>query len=172
MYCEKVEDDFVQNFLIEVGFKNIIYEAYSKDLSTKVKTARKTKAQQGKFITAFAPFGYLKGTKNNLVLDPECFNSAHIFVCFIRDKLYFVNCYLKFFSIQFSSLFCSGMGQTEIAKQFNKEGILCPRNIRKKRGEFLIWEILVLNNFLLLNSSFQIWKSLLLQYNQSFAFLP
>ena len=100
---------------IEVGFKNIIYEAYSKDLSTKVKTARKTKAQQGKFITAFAPFGYLKGTKNNLVLDPEC---APIVQRIFR-------------------LFCSGMGQTEIAKQFNKEGILCPRNIRKKRGERL-----------------------------------
>lgn len=98
---------------IEVGFKNIIYEAYSKDLSVKVKTARKIKAQQGKFITAFAPFGYLKGTKNNLVLDPECAP--------IVQRIF--------------KLFCSGIGQTEIAKQFNKEGILCPRNIREKRGE-------------------------------------
>ncbi len=100
---------------LEVGFKNIIYEAYSKDLSVKIKSVRKSKAEQGKFVTAFAPYGYKKdeNNKNKLIIDQEC---API-----------VNEIFK--------LYLNGSSKTEIARRLNEEGILCPMMIRKKRGE-------------------------------------
>ena len=59
---------------IEVGFKNIIHDFYSRDLSVKIRTGRKTKAEQGKFTTAFAPYGYQKDRQDpgRLIVDPEC----------------------------------------------------------------------------------------------------
>ena len=100
---------------LEVGFKNIIYEAYSKDLSVKIKSVRKSKAEEGKFVTAFAPYGYKKDetNKNKLVIDQEC---API-----------VN--------QIFKLYLSGSTKTEIARQLNQESVLCPMMIRRKRGE-------------------------------------
>jgi DNA invertase Pin-like site-specific DNA recombinase len=100
---------------LEVGFKNIIYEAYSKDLSVKIKSVRKSKAEQGKFVTAFAPYGYKKdkNNKNKLIIDQE---SAPI-----------VNRIFK--------LYLNGSSKTDIARRLNEEGILCPMMIRRKRGE-------------------------------------
>ncbi|RKD28173.1 recombinase family protein [Lacrimispora algidixylanolytica] len=100
---------------LEVGFKNIIYEAYSKDLSVKIKSVRKSKAEQGKFVTAFAPYGFKKddNNRNKLVIDQEC---APIV-------------------IQIFKLYLSGSTKTEIARRLNQEGVLCPMMIRKKRGE-------------------------------------
>lgn len=100
---------------LEVGFKNIIYEAYSKDLSVKIKSVRKSKAEQGKFVTAFAPYGYKKdeNNRNNLVIDQECAPIVS----------------------QIFELYLSGSTKTEIARWLNQEGVLCPMMIRKRRGE-------------------------------------
>lgn len=98
---------------VEVGFRNILYEAYSKDLSIKVRSARRVRAEQGKFVTGFAPFGYRKGENHNLVLDPE--------YAPIVQKIF--------------HLFCQGIKQKKIANQLNLEGVLCPGMVRKKRGE-------------------------------------
>jgi site-specific DNA recombinase len=100
---------------IEVGFKNIIYEAYSKDLSEKIKSVRRLKAEQGKFVSAFAPYGFRKAkvSKNQLVIDEVCaVNVRRIF-----------------------DLFLSGMGKTEIARLLNKELIPSPMMVRKLRNE-------------------------------------
>lgn len=100
---------------IEVGFKNIIYEAYSKDLSEKIKSVRRLKAEQGKFVSAFAPYGFKKAkdSKNQLVIDEEC----AVIVRRIFD------------------LFLSGMGKTAIARLLNKELIPSPMMVRKLRNE-------------------------------------
>lgn len=45
---------------IEVGFRNILYAAYSAELSRKVRNVRRMKAGQGKFVTARPPYGYQK----------------------------------------------------------------------------------------------------------------
>lgn len=100
---------------LDVGFKNIIYEAYSKDLSVKIKTVRKSKAEQGKFVTAFAPYGYKKeeGSRNQLIIDPECAPVVtHIF-----------------------KLYLSGATKTEITRRLNEEGVPSPMSIRKRRRE-------------------------------------
>ena len=45
---------------IDVGFKGILYDYYSEDLSVKVKSALNTAKRKGKFSSAFAPYGYLR----------------------------------------------------------------------------------------------------------------
>lgn len=58
---------------IDVGFRNLIYDMYSKDLSQKVKTAKTVKMKKGEYIGSFAPYGYLKSKekKNAIVVDDE-----------------------------------------------------------------------------------------------------
>jgi DNA invertase Pin-like site-specific DNA recombinase len=100
---------------IEVGFKNIIHEAYSKDLSEKIKSVRHLKAKQGKFVTAFAPYGYRKAesSKNQLVIDEEC-------AAVVR---------------RIFALSLNGMGSTAIARLLNKEGVPSPLMVRTQRTE-------------------------------------
>lgn len=52
-------------------FRNILNEMYSKDISKKVKTAKKARFMQGKFMGTRAPYGYHKDPrdKNHLVID-------------------------------------------------------------------------------------------------------
>lgn len=44
---------------LEMAFKNIIYDYYSKDLSSKVKSIRKLQQKRGDFLAAKPPYGYL-----------------------------------------------------------------------------------------------------------------
>lgn len=100
---------------IEVGFKNIISEAYSRDLSEKIKSVRRLKASQGAFVTAFAPFGYQKSkeSKNQLIIDQEC--GAVVRRIF--------------------DLFLGGMQKAEIARQLNRENVPSPMMVRRQRKE-------------------------------------
>ena len=50
-------------------FKAVINDMYAKDISKKVKSALITKAINGESIKPFAPYGYVKKGKNNLVVD-------------------------------------------------------------------------------------------------------
>ncbi len=54
-------------------FKNILNDMYAKDLSKKVKTAKRQRALNGMFISAQTPFGYKKNpdNPNQLVIDEE-----------------------------------------------------------------------------------------------------
>jgi len=100
---------------IDVGFKNLVYEAYSRDLSVKVKSARRARAGQGKFVTAFAPYGYVKDERdgNRLRADREC---ADVVRRIFQARLY-------------------GAGPTQIAGALNEEKILSPLMLRRKRRE-------------------------------------
>lgn len=104
---------------IDVGFKNIINDIYSKDLSEKIKSSRRTRAKQGKFLSSYAPYGYLKDEKdkNRLIVDPECAPIVQL----IYD------------------LYIKGESCNKIVKKLNQEQILCPLEIRKKRKENL-WQ--------------------------------
>lgn len=100
---------------VDVGFRNIIAETYSRELSLKVKSVRKIKAEQGKFVSAFAPYGYRKadGEKDRLVIDRECAP--------VVQKIY--------------RLYMDGWTQTEIVKRLNKEAVPSPGAVREERGE-------------------------------------
>ena len=62
-------------------FKNILNDMYAKDLSRKVKLAKRSRALDGLFISAQTPFGYMKDTnnKNHLIVDEEAKNPNSIF---------------------------------------------------------------------------------------------
>jgi len=54
-----------------MGFKSILNEYYARDISKKIRSSRKTLAQQGKFYAAFPPYGYRKhpDDKHKLIVD-------------------------------------------------------------------------------------------------------
>ena len=58
---------------LEVVMRSIIYAAYSKDLSVKTTTAKLQMMQQGKYVGAYAPYGYVlhPTIRNKLALDPD-----------------------------------------------------------------------------------------------------
>ena len=58
---------------IDIAFRNLIYELYSRDLSEKVNSARRNCAKSGKFISPFAFYGYIKdpSDKHKLLIDNE-----------------------------------------------------------------------------------------------------
>ena len=58
---------------MDVAFKNLIYQLYSRDLSRKVKTARRNRNLNGEYTGAFVAYGYRKDPANHhkLVIDEE-----------------------------------------------------------------------------------------------------
>ncbi len=88
---------------MEMVMRNIVYSAYSKDLSLKISTAKKQKTKQGKFIGSHPPFGYKKDEfdKNKLVIDE------------ISSK------YVR----RVFDLILEGKSTTEVAKILNQENI-------------------------------------------------
>jgi DNA invertase Pin-like site-specific DNA recombinase len=91
---------------IEVGFKTLIHDLYSRDLSIKSKSGKLAKTQKGEHISGSSPFGYVKSktVKNAWEID----ESAAVTI----RKIY--------------ALVLDGMGITEIAKTLNSEGIPAP----------------------------------------------
>lgn len=58
---------------LDVVLKNIVYDFYSKDLSVKVKTAKRAKMKRGEYIGGHVPYGLLRNPsdKHKLIIDPE-----------------------------------------------------------------------------------------------------
>jgi DNA invertase Pin-like site-specific DNA recombinase len=54
-------------------FLSVVNEYYARDISRKIRSAKRTKALNGEFTGAFAPYGFLKDPENprHLVIDPE-----------------------------------------------------------------------------------------------------
>lgn len=56
---------------VDMAMKNIIYDLYSRDLSKKIKSARKSLMKKGDYIAPFAIYGYTnKQERKRLVVDP------------------------------------------------------------------------------------------------------
>ena len=58
---------------LETSFKTLLYDLYSRDLSRKVRSAKRFRAQRGDFLSPFAPYGFIKApdNKSRLLIDPE-----------------------------------------------------------------------------------------------------
>lgn len=95
--------------------KNIFNEQYARDISCKIISTVRSKQEKGKFIGAFASYGYVKDPKDKyrLIIDP--------YAADIVRRIYL--------------MFNSGMGKISIAKQLNDEGILCPSEYKKISGQ-------------------------------------
>ena len=97
-----------------IPFKNLINEAYCRDISVKVRTQLEIKRKSGQYIGAFAVYGYMKDEtdKNRLIVDEY---AADI----VRDIF---------------SWKLDGMSPQDIAVRLNQSGILSPMEYKKSLG--------------------------------------
>lgn len=58
---------------LETSFKTLFHDIYSRDISRKVREAKRLRAQRGEFMGSFAPYGYARDPKDkkHLIPDPE-----------------------------------------------------------------------------------------------------
>ena len=73
---------------MDITFRNLIYDYYSKDLSSKVKTAMRSKQEKGEFITCFT-YGYKPSTENKhkmIIDEPAAEIVREIFDAVIAGK--------------------------------------------------------------------------------------
>ncbi|CAK7087429.1 MAG: hypothetical protein ENTB_04220 [Enterocloster aldenensis] len=97
-----------------VPFKNLINDAYCKDISMKIRSQLDIKRKMGDFIGAFCSYGYKKSpeNKNRLVVDEE---AAKVVELIFRLRL-------------------QGMSNTRIATRLNDMGILSPMEYKNAQG--------------------------------------
>ena len=101
----------LDNYIVPI--KNLMNDAYAKDLSKKIKTVLRTKKVNGEFVGAFAPYGYKKSPDNNHKFIKDMETSYCVLLIF--------NSILK------------GETSGEIANELNKRKILTPAmHIREK----------------------------------------
>jgi DNA invertase Pin-like site-specific DNA recombinase len=96
-------------------FKNILNDMYSADVSTKVKTARHTRFNEGKFMGATPPYGYLKDPNdhNHLIIDQR--------VAPVVREIF--------------SLALQGWGVGKISKHLEHKKVLRPSAYATERGD-------------------------------------
>lgn len=99
---------------IDVNFKNLLYDLYSKDLSVKIKASMRAIREQGKFVGPVPPFGYCK--------DPE---DRHSLIA-AEDEAAVVR--------RMFDMYADGLSTVEIAKVFNTEGVKTPAQVRMEKG--------------------------------------
>lgn len=58
---------------LDTSFKALLYDLYSRDLSRKVRGAKRFRAERGEHISGLTPYGYVKDSDNkkHLIPDPE-----------------------------------------------------------------------------------------------------
>lgn len=99
---------------LDTSFKTLIYDLYSRELSRKVKEAKRQRAEKGLFLSPFAPYGYTK--------DPEDHN--HLII----DEVAAVNVRRIF------QMAADGHSPVGIAALFNREGVLSPMLYKRESG--------------------------------------
>jgi len=99
---------------IIIPFKNLINDAYCRDISVKIRSHLEVKRKNGEFIGSFAPYGYRKDgeNKNRLVIDPA---AAGVVRDIFRMKL-------------------QGMSQEAIADRLNGAGVPSPMEYKNASG--------------------------------------
>lgn len=100
---------------IDINFKNLLYDLYSKDLSGKVRSALSIRKEKGQYVSANSPFGYEK--------DP---NDRHALLI-AEDEAKVVR---KIFSLALE-----GRTSLEIAKLFNETGVKTPIEFKIEKGK-------------------------------------
>ena len=112
-YDSLTADQNTTSFMIPV--KNFVNDFYCQDISEKVRSHQKIKREKGKFIGAFAVYGYQKDrdNKNRLVIDNY---AAKIVKTIFAWKL-------------------QGMSSLAIANRLNADGIFSPLEYKKSHGE-------------------------------------
>lgn len=96
------------------ALKNLINDAYAKDISRKISTTMEQKRLRGEFLGAYAPYGYLKDPQdpNKLIIDPETSET-------IREVF---------------ELRATGIGIEKLCRILNEKGYPSPGRLRYERG--------------------------------------
>lgn len=94
--------------------KNLINEAYSHDISIKIRSQLETKRQNGEFIGSFTPYGYKRCPQDRhcIVIDVEA-------ATVVRDIFNWK---------------IEGLSPGDIAKRLNARGVLSPAEYKKAAG--------------------------------------
>lgn len=103
-----------QSDSLVIPFKNLINDAYCKDISVKIRSQLEIKRKKGQFIGAFAAYGYLKDENdhNKLVIDTY---ASEVVRAIFNWKL-------------------KGMSQGRIAHMLNTKGVLSPLEYKISLG--------------------------------------
>ena len=103
-----------QSDALIVPFKNLINDAYCRDISVKIRSQLDIKRKMGDFIGAFAPYGYRKdeANRNRLVVDEEAARTVELIF----------------------SLRIQGLCNSAIADRLNSMGILSPMEYKQAQG--------------------------------------
>ena len=112
---------------LDVNFKNLLYDLYSKDLSQKVKTSLRARKEGGQYVSANAPFGYEKAPDDRHML-VICEDEAAV----VREIF---------------ALALQGMTSSQTAKKLNLENVPTPiefkiqkgKTSRKAKGDKFCW---------------------------------
>ena len=109
---DSLDDDAGSEMIIP--FKNLINDAYCRDISIKVRSHLEMKRKNGEYIGAFTAYGYQKDPqdKNKLIVDDY---AADV----VRDIF---------------AMKLKGMSQHAIAKKLNAEGIQSPIEYMRSKG--------------------------------------
>lgn len=110
-------DTFSKTSNNDIGpFLSVVNDMYAKDISKKVRTVKRTKAEKGEFIGAFAPYGYKKHPNDitKLVIDEEV----------AENVKYIFNEYVN------------GNGLAYIAHRLNERKIDCPSVYKQKNSKY------------------------------------
>lgn len=96
-------------------FKNILNDMYARDISKKVKAAKRQQAKAGRFAGSQTPYGYCKDTnaKARLIVDPEAAEVVKIIF----------------------SLAEQGLGNVAIASELRRRKIIAPSVYKYQNGD-------------------------------------
>ena len=96
------------------GFKGVMNDMYSADISKKIRTSFNSKRRAGQFIGAFAPYGYKKdpNNKNKLIIDDE---AAQVVKRIFEMRV-------------------NGIGLEKIMRILNNKKISCPAKYKIENG--------------------------------------
>ena len=100
---------------LDVNFKNLLYDFYSKDLSQKVKASLRARKESGQYVSANAPFGYEKAVDDRHML-VVCEDEAEV----VRKVFGFA---------------LQGMTSSQTAKRLNLENVPAPVEFKIRKGK-------------------------------------
>lgn len=99
---------------IVVPFKNLMNDAYCRDISIKIRSHLEVKRKNGEYTGAFTPYGYKKDENDRNRLVPDLY-AAGVVRGIFRMKL-------------------NGMSQSAIAESLNRQGVLSPMEYKHSLG--------------------------------------
>lgn len=106
-----LDPDSINSLIVPV--KNLMNENYSRDLSKKVSSAYKTMAKSGQFVAGTTPYGYMldPNDKHHLIIDESEVETV---------KLIF-------------KMALEGKGRPTICQYLNDNGILCRKELQRRK---------------------------------------